>query len=286
VSLLVQYEGFTAEVIDGQTESVEKRRGRIQKAVNKMAEGKKWVIVDGVGYAGVGSVAGVSNAEVASLLNAPVLVVGRPGIGNAIDSMNFILAYFEKFHVHTLGACWNKVRELRRHRSRTPLGALSAPHCADGTRVSCSLVPLCCVFPNVCQIPAMHSYHSYDKCKTYVNKYFREVKPGVISTYGHIPLVTMQTAGGAADAESAAGTPAGGAAAGPASAGSGSSPSPSSGVACRLRPARTDLELSPAEGKFIADFLLEIERCFDIEQFLGDLQRYYHQARVQLVSVV
>jgi hypothetical protein len=114
-----------------------------------VVQGKKWVLVDGVGYAAVGSVAGVSNAEVASLLNAPVLVVGRPGIGNAIDSMNFIMAYFEKYHVHTLGACWNK-------------------------------------------IPTMHSYHSYDACKNYVTKYFREVRNGVISTYGHIPLVTLK----------------------------------------------------------------------------------------------
>jgi hypothetical protein len=97
---VIFYEGFTAEVIDGKTESVEKRRSRVQAAVNKIAEGKKWVLVDGVGYAAVGSVAGVSNAEVASLLNAPVVVVGRPGVGNAIDAMNFILAYFEKYHVH------------------------------------------------------------------------------------------------------------------------------------------------------------------------------------------
>lgn len=90
-------------MIDGTAESVERRRVRIQNAVNKIAEGKKWVLVDGVGYAAVGSVAGVSNAEVASELNAPVLIVGRPGLGNAIDSMNFMLAYFEKFHVQVLG---------------------------------------------------------------------------------------------------------------------------------------------------------------------------------------
>jgi len=79
-------QGFTAEVIDGKAGSVDTRRQRVSKAVNKIAEGKKRVIVDGVGYAAVGSVAGVSNAEVASLLNAPVLVVGRPGIGQEMDS--------------------------------------------------------------------------------------------------------------------------------------------------------------------------------------------------------
>lgn len=146
-----QYEGFTSEVIDGKAGSIDARRAKIAQAVNSIAEGKKWVLVDGVGYAAVGSVAGVSNAEVASLLNAPVLVVGRPGIGNAIDSMNFILAYFAQHKVHCIGACWNK-------------------------------------------LPARSTYHSYESCKAYVNKYFKEVKPGVISTYGHIPLVETKVA--------------------------------------------------------------------------------------------
>lgn len=219
----VQYEGFTAEVIDGKAESVDVRRSRIQKAVNKIAEGKKWVLVDGVGYAAVGSVAGVSNAEVASLLNAPVLAVGRPGIGNAIDSMNFILAYFEKYHVHMVGACWNR-------------------------------------------LPPMHSYHSYEQCKRYVNKYFRETRQGVISTYGHIPLVQMAKAPASPDADPA-------------------SP-PTEGLTCRLRPAKTDLLMTDEEAAFVAQFLAAMEREFDIEMLLSDLNRYYQAHRVQLVSVV
>jgi len=224
---VIFYEGFTAEVIEGKTESVDKRRARVQKAVNKIAEGKKWVLVDGVGYAAVGSVAGVSNAEVASLLNAPVLTVGRPGVGNAIDAMNFILAYFEKYHVHMVGACWNK-------------------------------------------LPPMHSYHSYAQCKKYVTKYFREIRNGVISCYGHIPLVEMKPSPSAASADSAAD---------PAS-------PPSDQVTCRLRPAKTDLALSEAEERFVAEFLATMEREFDIEQMLSDLNKYYQAHRLQLVSVV
>ena len=39
-------------------------------------QGKKLVLVDGVGYPAVGSVAGCSNADVAATLGAPVLIVG------------------------------------------------------------------------------------------------------------------------------------------------------------------------------------------------------------------
>jgi hypothetical protein len=38
----------------------------------------------------------------------------------------------------------------------------------------------------------MHSYHSYAQCKKYVEKYFRELRNGVISCYGHIPLVEIK----------------------------------------------------------------------------------------------
>lgn len=109
---VVFYPGFTKEVIDGTAESTEKRHKRIQTAVTKLAENRKWVIVDGVGYAAVGSIAGVSNAQVASLLNAPVLIVGRGGLGNAIDNLNYMITYFASFQCSVLGVCWNRIPPL------------------------------------------------------------------------------------------------------------------------------------------------------------------------------
>jgi hypothetical protein len=55
---------------------------------------------------------------------------------------------------------------------------------------------------------------------------------------------------------------------------------------CRLRPAKTDLVLSGPEQQFVSEFLATMEHEFDIEQLLGDLNRYYSAHRVQLVSVV
>lgn len=59
----------------------------------------------------VGSCIGVSNAQVAHLLNIPVLLIGKAGIGNAIDSINMMLAYFEKYQCNVLGACWSVIEE-------------------------------------------------------------------------------------------------------------------------------------------------------------------------------
>ncbi|CAF1045236.1 unnamed protein product [Didymodactylos carnosus] len=107
---IIFYQGYTQQCIDGTApDTVNERHEKIKQAVTEISKGKKLVLVDGVGYPAVGSVCGVSNADVALLLQAPILVVGRPGIGNAIDSMNYIIAYFNTHSVTVLGGCWNKI---------------------------------------------------------------------------------------------------------------------------------------------------------------------------------
>jgi len=107
------YQGFTKEIIDGKDDTgVAGRHERVLSFVTKVAKGKKIVVVDGVGYPSVGSIAGVSNAQVAKLLNAAVVVVGRPGVGDAIDSMDMITSYFNAAGVTVLGAIWNKIPAL------------------------------------------------------------------------------------------------------------------------------------------------------------------------------
>eukprot|EP00457_Paulinella_chromatophora_P004660 gb/GEZN01004672.1/.p1 GENE.gb/GEZN01004672.1/~~gb/GEZN01004672.1/.p1 ORF type:complete len:305 (-),score=30.34 gb/GEZN01004672.1/:943-1857(-) len=105
------YEGFTRDVIDGKdTIGVNGRYELVRKAVATIGKGRKLVLVDGVGYPSVGSIAEISNAHMARALDfSPVLLVGRPGVGDAIDSTNLNKAWFEKFGVTVLGGCWNKV---------------------------------------------------------------------------------------------------------------------------------------------------------------------------------
>jgi BioD-like phosphotransacetylase family protein len=58
---------------------------RIQHSFDRAAWEKDFVIVEGTGHAGVGSVFDLSNARVASLLNSKVILVTKGGIGRPID---------------------------------------------------------------------------------------------------------------------------------------------------------------------------------------------------------
>lgn len=66
-------------------------------------------MVDGVGYPAVGSICGVSNGDVAASLNAPVLLVGKSGVGDAVDSYNLNACFFEARGVRVLGGVFNRI---------------------------------------------------------------------------------------------------------------------------------------------------------------------------------
>lgn len=66
-------------------------------------------MVDGVGYPAVGSICGVSNADVAATLDAPVLLVGKSGVGDAVDSYNLNSSFFEMRGVRVLGGVFNRL---------------------------------------------------------------------------------------------------------------------------------------------------------------------------------
>jgi hypothetical protein len=55
-----------------------------------------FLIIEGSGHSGVGSVIGMSNARVARELNAPVLLVTGGGIGKVVDSVSLNLALFRQ----------------------------------------------------------------------------------------------------------------------------------------------------------------------------------------------
>lgn len=82
---------------------------RIQSAFDRVAAGRDFVLVEGSGHAGVGSVFDLSNAQVARELNAKVVLVTRGGIGKPIDEVALNKALFEKYGVEVIGVIINKV---------------------------------------------------------------------------------------------------------------------------------------------------------------------------------
>jgi BioD-like phosphotransacetylase family protein len=82
---------------------------RVQSAFDEASWEKNFVIIEGTGHAGVGSVFDLSNATVAKLLHSKVVIVSQGGIGKPIDEISLNLALFEKYGVEVVGAILNKV---------------------------------------------------------------------------------------------------------------------------------------------------------------------------------
>ncbi|CAM9943513.1 unnamed protein product [Scytosiphon promiscuus] len=106
---VVFYKGFTREFLKGGAGTSEDLLQEIRDAVEELSFGRKVVVVDGVGYPAVGSICGVSNGDVAAALKAPVLLVGKSGVGDAVDSYNLNACFFEARGVRVLGGVFNRI---------------------------------------------------------------------------------------------------------------------------------------------------------------------------------
>lgn len=116
---IVYYKGFTRAYLNGETESSDELLRRAGEAVDDLAKGKRVIIIDGVGYPAVGSITGTDNASVARAcgrqnkthgrIPVPVLLVGKSGVGDAIDSYNLNATYFAHCNVPVIGAVFNKL---------------------------------------------------------------------------------------------------------------------------------------------------------------------------------
>jgi BioD-like phosphotransacetylase family protein len=82
---------------------------KIQNAFDRVAWEKDFVLCEGSGHAGVGSVFDLSNARVAKILGAKVVIVSQGGIGRPIDEVALNQALFEKEGVEIIGVILNKV---------------------------------------------------------------------------------------------------------------------------------------------------------------------------------
>ena len=118
---LVYYRGFTRAFLNGETESSDVLLKKITEEVDKIASDKSVVVIDGVGYPAVGSITNTDNACVAQASGYPnenddtvrippgVLIVGKRGVGDAVDSYNLNSTYFQSRNIPVLGAIFNRL---------------------------------------------------------------------------------------------------------------------------------------------------------------------------------
>lgn len=106
-SPVIMGSGITADFLDDPSKF--NFRERIAFAEASLTAQHDLIVYEGTGHTGVGSVANVSNADVAQQLGAGVVMIVEGGIGRTIDKMNLCLSLFREKNVPILGVIVNKV---------------------------------------------------------------------------------------------------------------------------------------------------------------------------------
>lgn len=121
VGPVVYYKGFTRAFLAGETESSGELLASAAAAVDELSQGKRVIMIDGVGFPSVGSICGTDGASVALACGyptngnggdrtpVPVLVVGGSGVGAAVDAFNLNASYFQARNIPVIGAVFNKL---------------------------------------------------------------------------------------------------------------------------------------------------------------------------------
>ncbi|MCB0572864.1 MAG: AAA family ATPase [Phaeodactylibacter sp.] len=106
-SPVVLAQGATKKFLDNPDDYDYKRR--ILEAAAYLETSRDIMVYEGTGHPGVGSVVNLSNAEVAKLLNAGIVMVVEGGIGRTIDRLHMSMALFREKKLPVLGVLVNKV---------------------------------------------------------------------------------------------------------------------------------------------------------------------------------
>ncbi|NOQ16243.1 MAG: AAA family ATPase [Methyloprofundus sp.] len=112
IGSLVFKKGFTKEFIEGRGKNSVLLLQDILAKIAMISEHKAIVIVDGIGGVSTGSVVGVSNADIARSLAAPVLLIGQPGIGSAIDDTLLAMNFLQQQGIQNIALVYNKIKPV------------------------------------------------------------------------------------------------------------------------------------------------------------------------------
>lgn len=124
--------GTTRQFLDGKI-SPDYPRTIILNALEQLEQKNDFLIIEGAGHCGVGSVVGMNNARIAAMAEAPVLMVTTGGIGSVIDAVELNLALYREAKANVRFIMANKLVEEKRERS---LSYLRQAFAGSGIRVT------------------------------------------------------------------------------------------------------------------------------------------------------
>jgi dethiobiotin synthetase len=101
-------QGYTKKFVDGEI-SLNEQVKDVLRAMDNVAKASDVVLLEGTGHCAVGSIVGLNNAKVASLVGADMVLVANGGLGSAFDELELNRVLCQHFHVRIAGVIINKV---------------------------------------------------------------------------------------------------------------------------------------------------------------------------------
>ncbi|PLX94705.1 MAG: cobyrinic acid a,c-diamide synthase [Desulfuromonas sp.] len=116
MSPLVLKPGDTRRVLDGEIrqETIQKK---VLDAIAELDAKNDFLIIEGAGHSGVGSILGFGNAHIASAAKSPVLMVSGGGLGNVVDAVHMNRALFAEHGVPLAAVLANKIVPEKREQA-------------------------------------------------------------------------------------------------------------------------------------------------------------------------
>ncbi|MGR9074186.1 MAG: dethiobiotin synthase [Gammaproteobacteria bacterium] len=109
IDSIVFRKGYTKDFIDGLTENSWALKEKVLASISQISENREIVIVDGIGNPATGSVIGLSNADIALSIAAPVVFVGKAGIGSTIDDTVLSVSFLRQKGIDNIALVYNKI---------------------------------------------------------------------------------------------------------------------------------------------------------------------------------
>ena len=105
--------GFTRDYLDGNVDHQELVQ-KIESSFRTVTARHKVTVIEGTGHTGVGSIVDLNNAQVAALLNIPIILIGSGGLGSSFDELSLNKIVCEKYGVKVAGVILNRVLKEKR----------------------------------------------------------------------------------------------------------------------------------------------------------------------------
>ena len=109
---------FTRQYLDDPEGVGPRLTHAIEASFAMAAQDNDLVVIEGTGHAGVGSVFDLSNARVAHMLRAKVVIVTLGGIGRPVDEIALNHNLFERENVEVIGVIANKIQPDKLEQTR------------------------------------------------------------------------------------------------------------------------------------------------------------------------